>query len=94
MARFGRVDEERGRPRTRERRGDLARDMPGFADSRNDHTSLAFEQNLDRMREPVVETVNQRTHRVRFDLEHLASELQGPISIDFRYHSRSITKPS
>ena len=92
MARFGRMDEERGRAGAGERGRELAGHMAGFADARDDDASAAAKDEVDRLDETIVELIAKRAHGVRFDVEHVASERECPVAIDFRYHSRSIAK--
>jgi hypothetical protein len=66
--------------------------MAGFADAGNDHAPTATQDEVDRPDETIVELIAKRAHGVRFDVEHVASERECPVAIDFRYHSRSIAK--
>src|SRR3984957_8379272 len=71
---------------------ELAGHMAGFADAGDDHAPTATQDEIDRPDETIVELVAKRAHGVRFDVEHVTSERECPVAIDFRYHSRSIAK--
>ncbi|GAB7539283.1 hypothetical protein BGC_55070 [Burkholderia sp. 3C] len=92
MARFGRMDKERRGAGAGQRGGDLAGDMPGFADAGHDHAAATIQQQADGADEFSVELVTQCAYRIRLDVENVAGERKRPVIIDFRYHARSITK--
>ena len=92
MTGFGRMNEERRCAGAGQRGRELAGDVAGFADAGNDDAATAAQHEVDRPDEAIVELIAKRAHGVRFDVEHVTSERECPVAIDFRYHSRSIAK--
>src|SRR5262249_6686467 len=74
MARFGGMDEERGRARTGERRRDLARNVAGFADAGHHDAPTARLDDADRLDEALVQPRRECLHRLRLRGQHFSGE--------------------
>ena len=74
--RLGRMQEQRGCPRARQRGGDLPADDARLAHAREDHPATAGAQQLDRLVEPAVDARDQREDRGCLGLENLAREVE------------------
>src|SRR5688572_23738880 len=86
------MQEKCGGARARQRCGNLAADDAGLAHARDDDAPAAFEQELDRLLELLVETVDQREDGVRLRLQDLAGdrEIYGHNS----HHARAPCAPT
>ena len=71
MARFRRMDEVRRRAGGGEGGGNLAADMPGLADARNDYAASRGQYGLDRMFQILRDVAGQYIQRLRLGDQHL-----------------------
>ena len=70
--RFGGMNEECRCACTGQCRGNLPPDVPGFANTADDHAPPAGQDELDRSHELGTETIDQRKHRLGLDVQHAA----------------------
>jgi hypothetical protein len=70
------MQEERGCPGARERRGDLAADDPGLAHPGHDDPAAALEQHLDGAFEVTIDGVDQAQNRRGLGAQHRAGEIE------------------
>src|SRR5204863_5789656 len=82
VTRFSGMHEERRCARRRQRRGELARDMTGFADARYDNAATTIENQLDCIYEWRRQTIAERRDRMRFGCKHFAGKRKRTLRID------------
>ncbi len=82
MAGLARMHEHRRRAGGRQRRGDLASDVPTFSHAHHDDTAGALEHREAGAAEALVLARLQANDRARFDVEGLAREPQRAIGVE------------
>lgn len=76
MSRLGGMHKKRGRTRARQRCGEFARNMAGFADAGHDRLADAAEQQFNRIDKVLTQALRKRAHRGRFRFNDLTRQFQ------------------
>ncbi len=79
---LGGVNEERGRTGRRQRRGDLARNVSGFANTGHNHATAALEQRPCSGKKRRAEAVGEGGNRGGLGREHIATERECTYRVD------------
>ena len=86
VQRFRRVHEIGRRAGACHRRGDLARDVAGLAETADDDATRAVQNQADSLRERVAETAGKCVERARLDVEYTAGDGQCVVGRGRRAH--------